>query len=81
MASASWSTQYKNCWMSRGVLLSLHNAPTNELIAKKLLESYGVTSIFLGMQRNYQGDSWRSDWYLNYETDFEINDDKIDRLF
>ena len=78
MPSDSWSNQFKNCWMSRGVLLSFHKNPINELIAKKLMAVYGVTSIFLGMQRDYLGESWRSDWYHNHETDFEISDDEIE---
>ena len=78
MPSDSWSNQFKNCWMSRGVLLSFHKAPINELIAKKLMAVYGVTSIFLGMQRDSLGESWRSDWYHNHETDFEISDDEIE---
>ena len=78
MPSDSWSNQFKNCWMSRGVLLSFHKTPINELIAKKLMTVYGVTSIFLGMQRDSLGESWRSDWYHNHETDFEISDDQIE---
>ena len=78
MPSDSWANQYKKCWMSRGVLLSFHNNPTAELIAKKLMTAYDVTSIFLGMQKDNVDDRWRSDWYTNLVTTYEIDDDEIE---
>ena len=77
MKDDSWSNHYKNCWKSRGVLLSFHDNPVGELIAEKLMTTHRVSTIFLGMQKNLDGTKWQSDWYLNIDTDYEILDDEI----
>ena len=77
MVSNSWSNHYKTCWNSGGVLLSFYNNPSAELIAKKLMEDHGISSIFLGMQKNDAGNRWQSDWYTNLDTNYSIPDDKI----
>ena len=71
MKDDSYSNHYKSCWMSRGVILSFYNNQVGELIAQKLMEVYGVSSVFLGMQKNSSTTKWHSD------TCYEITDDEI----
>ena len=75
MTDDLWSNQYKNCWMSRGVLLTIHDDAIGEMIAKKLMTYHDVGSIFLGVQRNFVGTKWQSDWYSNSDLEFGIPDD------
>ena len=77
MTDDLWSNQYKNCWMSRGVLLTIHDDAIGEMIAKKLMTYHDLGSIFLGVQRNFVGTKWQSDWYSNSDLEFGIPDDEI----
>ena len=77
MTDDLWSNQYKKCWMSRGVLLTIHDDPIGEMIAKKLMKFHDIGSIFLGVQRNFVGTKWQSDWYSNSDLEFGIPDDEI----
>ena len=77
MKQNSWPNQYKNCWRSKGVLLSFYDNPAGEIIAEKLMTAHDVKNIFLGMQKNSDGTKWQSDWYLNIDTDYEISEDGV----
>ena len=63
--------------MSRGVLLTIHDDPIGEMIAKKLMTFHDISSTFLGVQRNFVGTKWQSDWYSNSDLEFGIPDDEI----
>ena len=63
--------------MSRGVLLTIHDDAIGEMIAKKLMTFHDISSIFLGVQRNFVGTKWQSDWYSNSDLEFGIPDDEI----
>ena len=80
MKDDSYSNHYKSCWMSRGVILSFYNNQVGELIAQKLMEVYGVSSVFLGMQKYSSTTKWHSDWYSHFDTCYEIPDDEITTL-
>ena len=80
MKDDSYSNHYKSCWMSRGVILSFYNNQVGELIAQKLMEVYGVSSVFLGMQKNSSTTKWHSDCYSHFDTSYEIPDDEITTL-
>ena len=59
------------------MLLSLFDNPTNERIAKKILSEFAATDMFVGMQKQSNESKWRSDWYTNSPTSFELPEDKV----
>ena len=42
------------------------------------MTEYEVTSIFLGMKKDNIGGKWKSNWYENFDTSYENQDDQID---
>ena len=72
MSNQKWETSQDDCTRSRGVLLSSIDAH-DILIAKKLMEIYGVTKIFLGYHKDPNEIFWVHNWnpkinsYVNFE--------------
>ena len=76
MTNAPWYTQYTDCLRSRGMIISVYQNPTNQEIAKKLMTMYGVSSIFLGIQKNVENGKWIPDIYFEADMDYEFVDDQ-----
>ena len=73
----TWISQFKTCKNSRGILLSFHDQPENKRIAKKILTEFAATEMFVGMQKVSNETKWRSDWYTNVQTDFQLLEDNV----